>query len=50
MPNLSEQQAIAAILSDLDLEIAELEKKKEKYTSIRQGMMRQLLTGKIRLI
>lgn len=50
MPNLSEQQAIAAILSDLDLEIAELEKKKEKYTSIRQGMMQQLLTGKIRLI
>lgn len=48
--SLSEQQAIAAILSDLDLEIAELEKKKEKYTSIRQGMMQQLLTGKIRLI
>lgn len=48
--SLSEQQAIAAILSDLDLEIAELEKKKEKYTSIRKGMMQQLLTGKIRLI
>ena len=38
------------ILSDMDAEIAELEKKKEKYTSIRQGMMQQLLTGKIRLI
>ena len=50
MPNLSEQQAIAAILSDMDAEIEELEKKKEKYTSIRQGMMQQLLTGKIRLI
>ena len=50
MPNLSEQQAIAEILSDMDAEIAELEKKKEKYTSIRQGMMQQLLTGKIRLI
>lgn len=50
MPNLSEQQAIAEILSDMDSEIAELEKKKEKYTSIRQGMMQQLLTGKIRLI
>ena len=48
--SLSEQQAIAEILSDMDSEIAELEKKKEKYTSIRQGMMQQLLTGKIRLI
>lgn len=48
--SLSEQQAIAEILSDMDSEIAELEKKKKKYTSIRQGMMQQLLTGKIRLI
>lgn len=48
--NLSEQRAIAEVLSDIDSEIAELEKKKEKYTSIRQGMMQQLLTGKIRLI
>lgn len=48
--SLSEQRAIAEILSDIDSEIAELEKKKEKYTSIRQGMMQQLLTGKIRLI
>lgn len=48
--SLTEQQAIAEILSDMDSEIAELEKKKEKYTSIRQGMMQQLLTGKIRLI
>lgn len=48
--SLSEQQAIAEILSDMDAEIAGLEKKKEKYTSIRQGMMQQLLTGKIRLI
>ena len=48
--DISEQRAIAEILSDMDAEIAELEKKKEKYTSIRQGMMQQLLTGKIRLI
>lgn len=48
--SLSEQRAIAEILSDMDAEIEELEKKKEKYTSIRQGMMQQLLTGKIRLI
>ncbi len=50
IPDIEEQKAIAAILSDMDAEIAELEAKREKYASIRQGMMQQLLTGKIRLI
>ena len=50
IPEIAEQQAIATILSDMDAEIAELEAKREKYTAIRQGMMQQLLTGKIRLI
>lgn len=51
MPSsFKEQQAIASILSDMDAEIAELEAKREKYAAIRQGMMQQLLTGKIRLI
>lgn len=45
-----EQEAIAEILSDMDKEIAELEAKRDKYIAIRQGMMQQLLTGKIRLI
>jgi len=45
-----EQKAIATVLSDMDAEIAELEAKREKYVAIRQGMMQQLLTGKIRLI
>lgn len=49
-PNLKEQQAIAEILSDMDAEIVELEAKCEKYKAVRQGMMQQLLTGKIRLI
>lgn len=48
--DIAEQTAISDIFSDMDAEIAGLEKKKEKYTSIRQGMMQQLLTGKIRLI
>lgn len=48
--NLSEQTAIAEILSDMDKEIAELETKRTKYDRIKQGMMQQLLTGKIRLI
>lgn len=51
MPSdIAEQTAIAAILSDMDKEIADLEVKKAKYEQIKQGMMQQLLTGKIRLI
>jgi type I restriction enzyme S subunit len=46
----SEQTAIAAILSDLDAELAALEDKLEKYRKIKQGMMQELLTGRIRLI
>lgn len=45
-----EQTRIATILSDMDAEIAVLEKKLAKTQSIKQGMMQQLLTGKIRLI
>lgn len=48
--SLAEQRAIASILSDMDAEIAELEAKRDKYKEVRQGMMQQLLTGKIRLI
>lgn len=48
--SLAEQRAIATILSDMDAEIAELEAKRDKYKEVRQGMMQQLLTGKIRLI
>lgn len=50
MPSMSEQTAIANILSDCDSEIAALEEKRDKYKEIKQGMMQQLLTGKIRLI
>lgn len=48
--SIQEQRAIAEILSDMDAEIVELEAKREKYKAVRQGMMQQLLTGKIRLI
>jgi type I restriction enzyme S subunit len=47
---MEEQEAIAQILSDMDLEIESLEAKKEKYMSIKGGMMQELLTGKIRLV
>jgi type I restriction enzyme S subunit len=49
-PKKSEQTRIATILSDMDSEIEALETKLSKARSIKQGMMQQLLTGKIRLI
>ncbi|MBE9230487.1 restriction endonuclease subunit S [Cuspidothrix issatschenkoi LEGE 03284] len=50
VPLLPEQQAIAQVLSDMDKEIEALEKKRDKYKAIKQGMMQELLTGKTRLI
>lgn len=49
-PTVSEQNAIACILSDIDKEIESLETKKSKYLRIKQGMMQELLTGKTRLV
>ena len=47
---VEEQTAIASILSDMDNEIEALEQKLAKTRQIKQGMMLQLLTGKIRLV
>jgi len=49
-PTVEEQSAIAAILSDMDAEIEQFEKKLSKYRLIKQGMMQELLTGRIRLV
>ncbi len=49
MPPLPEQAAIAAILSDMDAEIAALEQRRDKTRLLKQGMMQELLTGRIRL-
>ena len=49
-PTKEEQSAIAAILSDMDKEIEVLEVKRDKFKTIKQGMMQKLLTGQIRLI
>ena len=46
----AEQSRIAQILSDMDAEIEALEKKLNKYKMIKQGMMQNLLTGRIRLV
>ncbi len=50
MPSFPEQKIIATVLSDIDAEIAALEQRRDKTRAIKQGMMEELLTGKIRLI
>ena len=45
-----EQTAIAAILSDMDAEIAALEQRRDKTRAIKQGMMQRSLTGRVRLV
>jgi type I restriction enzyme S subunit len=50
LPSLEEQRAIAAVLSDMDAAIAALETRRTKTQAIKQGMMQQLLTGKVRLV
>jgi type I restriction enzyme S subunit len=48
-PSLGEQQAITEILSEMDDEITALEQKRAKTCLLKQGMMQELLTGRIRL-
>lgn len=50
LPKLKEQTYVAEILSSMDTEITALEQKLAKYKMTKQGMMQELLTGKIRLI
>jgi type I restriction enzyme S subunit len=47
---VEEQAAIAEILSDMDTDIAALEAKLTKARQLKQGMMQELLTGRIRLV
>lgn len=49
LPPILEQTAIATVLSDMDAELEKLEQKLAKIRDIKQGMMQQLLTGRIRL-
>lgn len=49
-PRAAEQTAIAAVLSDMDTEITALEARREKTRLIKQGMMQELLSGRVRLI
>jgi len=50
IPSTSEQTAIAEVLSDMNADLAALEAQADKARAVKQGMMQQLLTGKVRLI
>ncbi|MEZ1317698.1 restriction endonuclease subunit S [Pseudomonas fluorescens] len=50
LPPLPEQAAIAAVLSDMDAELAALEQRLAKARALKQGMMQELLTGRTRLL
>ncbi|MEI8571385.1 restriction endonuclease subunit S [Methylomonas sp. LW13] len=49
-PDTEEQTAIAAVLSDMDAELAALEARRDKTRALKQGMIQELLTGKTRLL
>lgn len=50
MPEVDEQSAIAAVLSDMDAELAALEARRDKTRALKQAMMQELLTGRTRLV
>ena len=50
LPSLLEQEAIISVLSDMESEIAALERRRDKTRAIKRGMMQQLLTGRVRLL
>lgn len=49
IPDIKEQAAIASIIADMTNEITQLKEKHQKYVSMKQALMQNLLTGKIRL-
>lgn len=49
-PSFEEQEAIADVLSDIDNDLGELNRRLMKTKKLKQGMMQELLTGKTRLI
>jgi type I restriction enzyme S subunit len=50
LPDISEQRAIAEVLSDMDAEIEAWEKRLAKTEAVKTGMMQELLTGQTRLV
>ena len=49
-PTISEQTAIASVLTEMDGELAVLEQRRDKTRALKQAMMQELLTGRIRLV
>lgn len=49
-PSLTEQTRIATILSDMDAELEAMESQLTKARQVKQGMMQELLTGRVRLV
>jgi len=45
-----DQEEIVAVFDDMDAEIQKLERKLSKYQQVKQGIMEELLTGRVRLI
>ena len=50
LPEIDEQAAIAQVLSDMDAELSALEQRRNKTRDLKQAMMQELLTGRIRLV
>lgn len=50
LPEPPEQTAIAEVLSDMDADLAALEAQAAKARAVKQGMMQELLTGRVRLV
>jgi len=50
IPSMAEQAAIATVLSDMDADLTALEQQRDKTRALKQGMMQELLTGRIRLV
>jgi type I restriction enzyme S subunit len=50
VPNVLEQTAIAEVLTNMDAELAALQQRREKTRGLKEAMMHELLTGKIRLV
>lgn len=49
-PKEQEQRAIATVLNDMDAEISVIDEEIIKLRNLKQGMMSELLTGRIRLV
>ncbi|WP_347262422.1 restriction endonuclease subunit S [Rudaea sp.] len=50
LPKIDEQRAVVEVLSDMDAELAALQARRDKTRALKQGMMQELLTGRIRLV